>query len=94
MVFAVPSGMEIAESDRQKASRLGYIGDYTRLGNSCWFTNLDHGRRHQPLILMTMEDNLKFNKKMKDKKDYDNYDAIDGLNRYSSWEIYSKRDRF
>ncbi len=48
--------------------------------NCCWFTNLDHGRRHQWLSLMTMEDNLKFNKKMKDKiayKKYDNYDALD-----------------
>ncbi len=34
MVFAVPNGAEIAESDRQKAARLGYVGDYTRLGNS------------------------------------------------------------
>ena len=27
MVFAVPNGSEIAESDRQKAARLGYVGD-------------------------------------------------------------------
>jgi len=82
MVFAVPNGSEIAESDRQKAARLGYVGDYTRLGNSCWFTNLDHGRRHQPLPLMTMSDNLKFSKhrEIKGKKEYlkyDNYDAIE-----------------
>ena len=80
MVFAVPNGAEIAESDRQKAARLGYVGDYTRLGNSCWFASLDHGRRHQPLSLMTMADNLKFNKKLKDKtayERYDNYDAIE-----------------
>ena len=82
MVFAVPAGAEIAEGDRQKAARLGYIGDYTRLGNSCWFTNLDHGRRHQPLPLMTMEDNLKFSKhkEIKGKEAYnryDNYDAIE-----------------
>ncbi|MBU4036948.1 MAG: adenine-specific methyltransferase EcoRI family protein [Proteobacteria bacterium] len=82
MVFAVPNGSEIAESDRQKAARLGYVGDFTRLGNSCWFTNLDHGRRHQPLPLMTMSDNLKFSKhkEIKGKKEYfkyDNYDAIE-----------------
>ena len=29
---------------------------------SVWFTNLDHGRRHQPLSLMTMADNIKFSK--------------------------------
>lgn len=80
MVFAVPNGTEIAEGDKQKAARLGYVGNYTRLGNSCWFTNLDHGRRHQALKLMTTADNLKFNKKMNGKKAYDRYDnyhAID-----------------
>ena len=82
MVFAVPNDSEIAESDRQKAARLGYVGDYTRLGNSCWFTNIDHGRRHQPLPLMTMEENLKYSKhkEIKGKKEYDkyvNYDAIE-----------------
>ena len=76
MVFAVPNGMEIAESDRQKAARLGYIGDYTRLGNSCWFTNLDHGRRHKPLPLMTEADIIKFSAKKPFEK-YDNYNAIE-----------------
>lgn len=79
MVFAVPNGAEIAESDRQKAARLGYVGDYTRLGNSCWFTNLDHGRRHQALTLMTMADNLKFNKKMQGKTAYDRYDNYNAM---------------
>ena len=82
MVFRVPEGIEVKDSDRQKAARLGYVGNYTRLGNSCWFTNLDHGRRHQPLSLMTKADNLKFSKhkKIKGKADYshyDNYDAIE-----------------
>lgn len=80
MVFAVPEGSEVAEKDRQKAARLGYVGDYTRMGNSCWFTNIDHGRRHQPLKLMSMTENLKFNKKLKGKasySQYDNYDAIE-----------------
>jgi hypothetical protein len=50
--------------------------------NVCWFTNLDHGRRHQLLPLMTMEDNLKYSKhkEIKGKKayeKYDNYDAIE-----------------
>ena len=81
MVFAVPNGVEIAESDRQKAARLGYVGDYTRLGNSCWFTNLDHGRRHQPLPLMTMKENLKYSKHkdIKGKKAYDTYDNYDAI---------------
>jgi len=81
MVFAVPNGFEIAESDRQKAARMGYVGDYTRLGNSCWFTNLDHGRRHLPLQLMTMAENLKFSrhKQINGKKKYDKYDNYDAI---------------
>jgi hypothetical protein len=81
MVFGVPKGATVSESDRQKAARLGYVGDYTRLGNSCWFTNLDHGRRHQPLPLMTMADNLKFSrhKELKGKKEYDKYDNYDAI---------------
>jgi Adenine-specific methyltransferase EcoRI len=76
MVFAVPNGVEIAESDRQKAARLGYVGDYTRLGNSCWYTNLDHGRRHKPSPLMTKADIIKFSTKKPFIK-YDNYKAIE-----------------
>lgn len=58
-----------------------------RLASACWFTNLDHGKRHQPLMLDTMEHNLKFNKKLRNKleRDYStaeyptyvNYDAIE-----------------
>lgn len=49
---------------------------------SIWFTNLDHGRRHQPLRLMTMADNLKYSKhkEIKGKKSYihyENYHAIE-----------------
>ena len=81
MVFAVPKGTEVDPKDKAKAAKLGYEGDYTRLGNSCWFTNLDHGRRHQPLQLMTMKDNIKYTKH-KELKDvgyqkYVNYDAIE-----------------
>jgi len=81
MVFAVPEGTEVAEKDRQKAARLGYVGDYTRLGNSCWFTNFDHGRRHQPLPLMTMEDNLKYSKhkEVSGRESYDHYDNYDAI---------------
>lgn len=83
MVFAVPKGSDIRASDREKAERLGYPPDdqfdYTRLGNSCWFTSIDHGRRHQPLELMTEADNVRFNKKLKGQPylRYDNYDAIE-----------------
>ena len=49
--------------------------------NCCWFTNLDHGRRHQPLSLMTMEENIMYSKhkdiRGKGYVHYDNYDAIE-----------------
>lgn len=58
-----------------------------RLASACWFTNLDHGKRHELLLLDTMAHNLKFNKRLckKFERDfgvikyphYDNYDAIE-----------------
>lgn len=56
--------------------------ELVKFRNCCWFTNLDHGRRHEPLQLMTMADNLKFSrhKEIKGKTEYqhyDNYDAIE-----------------
>lgn len=85
MVFAVPKGVEVAEADRLKAERLGYPSDdrfdYTRLGNSCWFTNIEHGRRHEPLQLMTMAENIKFSKhrdvRGAEYPKYHNFGAID-----------------
>lgn len=81
MVFEVPEGAEVAPKDREKAAKLGYVGNYTRLGNACWFTNINHGRRHQPLSLMTMAENVKFSKHKQLRENgyqtYDNYDAIE-----------------
>ena len=55
--------------------------------NVGWFTNIDHGARHEALILDTMEHNLKYNKKLRKKLEeeygttdypfFDNYDAIE-----------------
>ncbi len=49
--------------------------------SSIFLTNIDHGRRHQPLSLMTMQDNIKFSKhkevKGKEYQKYDNYDVIE-----------------
>ena len=49
--------------------------------NCCWITNIEHGRRHEPMKLMSMKDNLRFSKH-KDLIEngyvkYENYDAID-----------------
>ena len=82
MVFGVPEGAEVGARDRAKAARLGYAGNYTRLGNACWFTNLEHGRRHEPLGLMTTADNLRFSRHREIRgraayPRYDNYGAIE-----------------
>ena len=81
MVFGVPKDADVDPKDRAKAARLGYVGDFTRLGNSCWFTSLEHGRRHEPMQLMSMKDNIRFGKHKEIKENgylrYDNYDAID-----------------
>lgn len=81
MVFGVPEGYEVAPKDKEKAEKLGYKGNYTRLGNSCWYSNIEHGKRHTPLKLMSEAENLKFSKHKEIKGNgylkYDNYDAIE-----------------
>lgn len=81
MVFMVPDGAEVAPKDKEKAERMGYVGNYTRMGNICWYTNIEHGRRHQILDLMTMEDNKKYSKYAEVKgywyMKYINYPAIE-----------------
>lgn len=46
-----------------------------------WFTNIEHGKRHKPITLMTMDDNIKFSKHKEIRnigyQKYDNYDAIE-----------------
>lgn len=60
---------------------------YIRVKGVRWFTNIDHGIRHEKLILDTMSHNLKFNKKLRKKLEnefasttyphYDNYEAME-----------------
>ena len=52
---------------------------FVRVKGVRWFTNLDHGRRHQPLNLMTMAENRKFNKKLEGKAAYDHFDNYDAI---------------
>ena len=49
---------------------------------SIWITNVDHGRRHEPLRLMTTSENFKHSKHkeirgIKEYIHYENYDAIE-----------------
>lgn len=54
---------------------------YIRVKGVRWFTNIEHGRRHEPLNLLTMEDNQRFNKKIAESdvayRNFDNYNAIE-----------------
>ncbi|MBR4825255.1 MAG: adenine-specific methyltransferase EcoRI family protein [Spirochaetaceae bacterium] len=54
---------------------------FIRIKGVRWFTNIEHGKRHQPLKLMTEADNIKFSKHKEVKNQgylkYDNYDAIE-----------------
>ena len=54
---------------------------FIRVKGVRWFTNLEHGRRHQPLQLMTMAQNIKHSKHKEVRgigyRKYDNYDAIE-----------------
>ena len=82
MYFQAPQGYIEEILDKERMTAVALVGDeYLARSPSMWFTNLDHGRRHEPLILMNMADNMKFNKTIvkQGKKyfKYDNYDAID-----------------
>lgn len=52
---------------------------YAFVAKTIWFTNIDHGRRHRRLELMTEADVVKFCTKKPFVK-YDNYDAIEVSN--------------
>lgn len=59
----------------------GHGQKYIRVKGVRWYTNIDHGRRHEPLQLMTMEDNLRFSRhqdvRSSGYEQYDNFDAIE-----------------
>lgn len=54
---------------------------FIRVKGVRWFTNIEHGRRHEPLRLMTMEQNKLFSRHAEIKErgypKYENYDAIE-----------------
>ena len=76
--FIVPESYDLYGSE----ARIDENGNRIVATNNClWLTNLDHGRRHQPLPLMTMTENLKYSKhkEIKGKKAYDKYDNYDAI---------------
>lgn len=83
LLFEVPKSMEEEFIKNGKAGSNYRIVDGKVFGRSTsiWITNIDHGRRHEPLPLMTMEDNIMYSKhkEIRGKKyvHYENFDAID-----------------
>lgn len=76
--FIVPNTYELYGTE----ARIDEEGNRIIATNNClWFTNLDHGKRHQSLPLMTMKDNIKFSShksiKGQEYARYDNYEAIE-----------------
>jgi hypothetical protein len=74
MFFVVPDDWQHFHHVDKKTGR-----KIARVSTSCWYTNLDHGRRHHPLSLMSMEDNLRFSKNLTGKAAYDRYDNFDAI---------------
>lgn len=75
---------ELYDPKKMSNPKHAYIKDnvlYWRVNGVRWFTNLDHGRRHQPLQLMTMEDNIKYSKhkevRGKEYEKYLNYEVLE-----------------
>lgn len=79
MYFKVPPDFVYADSYKFDREQNGV--KVNRTPGVCWFTNLDHGRRHQPLPLMTMADNFKYSKhkEIQSKKTYDRYENYDAI---------------
>ena len=79
MTFLVPDYYEMSGTELY----LDENGNkFISVAGTGWFTNLEHGRRHEPLRLMTMADNFKHSKhkEVRGRKDYEhyiNYDAIE-----------------
>ena len=79
MYFLVPNGF--VYKDTYKFQREINGKAVNRVPGVCWYSNIEHERRHEPLSLMTMEDNLRFSKHkdLKGKTTYDHYDNYDAI---------------
>ncbi len=79
MLFIAPTNADLSSKPKTAIRKVDGIV-YLR-SPSVWFTNLDHGRRHQPLQLMTMEENLRYSKhkEIMGKKEYIHYEDHDAI---------------
>lgn len=94
MLFDVPPNVArvMLESGKKGSNYRIINGKVMARSTSAWFTNLDHGRRHQILPLMTMADNLRFSKSLRGKAAYDRYDNYDAIEVGTYKEIPSDYD--
>ncbi len=77
MFYEIPEAVANLDQVREiKVDENGRRVYITRVQGVRWFTNLDHGRLHQPLILMPEVDVIKYVTK-KPFEHYDNYDGIE-----------------
>lgn len=76
MWFIVPDNAPVKTGQKEENGQR-----YQTVGSTAWFSTLDHGRRHDPLVLMTEQDNFKFSKNKDIQgvgyRRYDNYNAIE-----------------
>lgn len=83
LLFEIPNSFATELIIEGKAGSKYKIIDGKILGrsSSIWLTNIDHGRRHQFLPLMTMADNLKFSrhKEIRGRDNYENYINYDAI---------------
>ena len=79
MYFFVPEGFVYKDTYKFQREMDGRA--VNRVPGVCWYTSIEHGRRHEPLPLMTMADNLRFSKhkEIKGKAAYDRYDNYDAI---------------
>ena len=84
MLFSMPPEIEDLFINNEKEGSKYKIVNGRVMGRSAsvWFTNIEHGRRHEPLQLMTKANNLRFSKHNElrgqlDYPHYDNFNAID-----------------
>ena len=81
LLFEVPDTDQLTNGKKLGSGYRIIDGKILARSQSVWLTNIDHGRRHQPLALMSMADNLRFSKhkELKGKTAYDRYDNYDAI---------------
>lgn len=75
--FRIPDSARTEYADGVYDAETGLV----HFRNTGWFTNIDHGQRHEPLQLMTGADNFRYSRRKTVQgvgyRNYDNYDAIE-----------------